>query len=70
MNPLETLAHLAEIGTPPSGDADVIKVSAGLQQTLERIARETLPFVAAGGGDLQFVFGPYGRGKTHYLKAL
>ncbi len=48
----------------------MIKVSAGLQYTLDRVARETLPFVAAGGGDLQFVFGPYGRGKTHYLKAL
>ncbi len=70
MNPLETLAHLAEMGTPPGGDADVIKVSAGLRQTLEQVARETLPFVASGGGDLQFVFGPYGRGKTHYLKAL
>ena len=70
MNPLEILAHLAEVGTPPTGGADVIKVSAGLRPTLERIARETLPFVAAGGSDLQFVFGPYGRGKTHYLKAL
>ena len=64
------LAHLAEVGTPPGDGADVIKVSTGLQQTLERVARETLPFVAAGGGDLQFVFGPYGRGKTHFLKAL
>ena len=70
MNPLEVLAHLAEVGTPAGGGADVIKVSAGLRQTLERVARETLPFVAAGGGDLQFVFGPYGRGKTHYLQAL
>ena len=69
MKALEILAHLAEQGTPPGGDADVIKVSAGLQYTLDRVARETLPFVAAGGGDLQFVFGPYGRGKTHYLKA-
>ena len=70
MNPLEMLAHLAEVGTPPSDGADVIKVSAGLQQTLERVARETLPFIADGGGDLQFVFGPYGRGKTHFLKVL
>ena len=70
MNPLEILAHLAEVGTPPEDGADVIRVSAGLQQTLERFARETLPFIAAGGGDLQFVFGPYGRGKTHFLKAL
>ena len=69
MNPQEMLAHLAEHGTPPGGDADVIRVSAGLQQTLGRVARETLPFVAAGGSDLQFVFGPNGRGKTHYLKS-
>ena len=70
MNLLEMLAHLAEHGTPPGGDADVVKVSAGLRATLDRVARETLPFVAAGGSDLQFVFGPYGRGKTHYLKVL
>lgn len=70
MSPEEMLAHLAEVGTPPGGDADVIKVSAGLQQTLERVAREDLPFVAAGGGGLQFVFGPNGRGKTHFLRAV
>ena len=70
MSPLEVLAHLAEVGTPPGDGADVIRVSAGLQQTLERVARETLPFIADRGGDLQFVYGPYGRGKTHFLKAL
>ena len=45
-------------------------MSAGLRDSLERIERETLPFIAAGGGEIQFVFGPYGRGKTHFLKAL
>ena len=68
--PLELLAHLAELGTPPDDGAAVLRVSAGLRNSLERIERETLPFIAAGGGDIQFVFGPYGRGKTHFLKAL
>lgn len=70
MNPLEVLAHLAEQGTPPNDGRAVLRVSAGLKQSLERIAKETLPFVASGGGELQFVFAPYGRGKTHFLKAL
>ena len=68
--PLELLAHLAELGTPPHDGAAVLRVSAGLRDSLKRIERETLPFIAAGGGDIQFVFGPYGRGKTHFLKAL
>ena len=68
--PLELLAHLAELGTPPDDGAAVLRVSAGLRNSLERIERETLPFIAAGGGEIQFVFGPYGRGKTHFLKAL
>ena len=68
--PLELLAHLAALGTPPDDGAAVLRVSAGLRDSLKRIERETLPFIAAGGGDIQFVFGPYGRGKTHFLKAL
>ena len=68
--PRELLAHLAELGTPPDDGAAVLRVSAGLRDSLERIERETLPFIAAGGGEIQFVFGPYGRGKTHFLKAL
>lgn len=68
--PLELLAHLAALGTPPNDGAAVLQVSAGLRDSLERIERETLPFIAAGGGEIQFVFGPYGRGKTHFLKAL
>ena len=68
--PLELLAHLAELGTPPDDGAAVLRVSAGLHDSLKRIERETLPFIAEGGGEIQFVFGPYGRGKTHFLKAL
>ena len=68
--PLELLAHLAALGTPPDDGAAVLRVSAGLHDSLERIERETLPFIAARGGEIQFVFGPYGRGKTHFLKAL
>lgn len=70
MKPIEVLAHLAEQGTPPDDGEAVLRVSAGLHDSLERIARETFPFVASGGSELQFVFGPYGRGKTHFLKAL
>ena len=62
----ETLTRLAETGTPPDG-ADI---SAGLEEALRRIVDETFPFVAAGGGELQFVHAPYGRGKTHFLKAV
>ena len=67
---LEALAHLAEMGTPPDDGAAVLDVSAGLRESLERLELETLPFVAGGGSEIQFVFGPYGRGKTHFLKAV
>ena len=70
VEPLKLLAHLAETGTPPDDGESVLRVSAGLSDSLRRFREETLPFVASGGGDLQFVFGSYGRGKTHYLKAL
>ena len=70
VDPLKLLAHLAETGTPPDDGESVLRVSAGLSESLQRFKQETLPFVASGGGDLQFVFGSYGRGKTHYLRAL
>ncbi len=70
VDPLELLAHLAELGTPPDDGAAVLRVSAGLSESLDRIKRETLPVIAAGGGEIQFIFGPYGRGKTHFLKAM
>lgn len=70
VDPLQILAHLAEKGTPPDDDNAVLRLSSGLSSSFRRIAQETFPFIANGGGDLQFVFGPYGRGKTHYLKAL
>ena len=47
-----------------------MRISAGLSEWLARTERETFPFIASGGGDLQFIFGSYGRGKTHYLKAV
>lgn len=70
VDPLQLLAHLAATGTPPDDGDSVLRVSAGLSQSLQRCRQETFPFVASGGGDLQFVFGSYGRGKTHYLKAV
>ena len=69
MKPLEALAHLAEMGTPPDPET-ALRMSSGLGRSLRRIEEETLPFIAMGGGELQFVYGPYGRGKTHFLKAL
>jgi hypothetical protein len=45
-------------------------LSVGLDRTIKRFRDETLPFVADGGAELQFVFAPYGRGKTHLLRTL
>ena len=70
MDPLKLLAHLASAGTPPDDGESVLRISAGLSESLARVERETLSFVASGGGDLQFIVGSYGRGKTHYLKAV
>lgn len=70
MNPFEVLSHLAETGTPPDDGEAILSMSAGLGDSLKRIEQETLPFVVGGGGELQFVFAPYGRGKTHFLKVL
>ena len=69
MHAEETLARLAQTGTPPDG-ADIAHISAGLEEALGRIVDETFPFVAASGGELQFVHAPYGRGKTHFLRAV
>ena len=66
----ELLGHLASVGTPPEDGVAVSRLSVGLEVSLERFAHETLPFVASGGGELQLICGTYGRGKTHYLKAL
>ena len=70
MDPLKLLAHLASAGTPPDDGESVLRISAGLSKSLARTERETFPFVASGGSDLQFIVGSYGRGKTHYLKAV
>lgn len=70
MTPRELLGHLADVGTPPEDGVAISRLSVGLEASLERFAQETLPFIAGGGGDLQFIRGAYGRGKTHYLKAL
>ena len=70
MDPLKLLAHLASAGTPPDDGESVLRISAGLSESLARTERETLTFAASGGGDLQFIVGSYGRGKTHYLKAV
>ena len=70
MDPLKLLANLASAGTPPDDGESVLRISASLSESLARTEREILTFVASGGGDLQFIVGSYGRGKTHYLKAV
>lgn len=69
MEPREILARLAEFGTPPDPES-ALRISVGLDQTIARFRDETLPFIADGGAELQFAFAPYGRGKTHFLRAL
>ena len=69
MDALETLAKLAETGTPPNGEC-TLRMSVGLEKTIRRFEEETLRFAEQGGAELRFVFAPYGRGKTHLLWAL
>lgn len=68
MHPINGLAHLAANGTPPACRDTILRMSVGLEESLKRFEQETLPFIASGGGDLQFISGSYG--KTHFLKAL
>ena len=69
MDPLQAIVQLAESGTPPDAEL-ALRMSVGLGEAIAQAERETLPFVAAGGASLQFIDAPYGRGKTHFLKAL
>ena len=69
MEPLQALVQLAESGTPPTAEL-ALRMSVGLNQAISLAEMETLPFVAAGGASLQFIDAPYGRGKTHFLKAV
>jgi hypothetical protein len=69
MEPYEILARLAEHGVPPDGDL-ALRMSVGLDDTLQRFKDETLYFISGGGAELKFCYGPYGRGKTHLLKSL
>lgn len=69
MEPYDFLVRLAEHGIPPDGDL-ALQMSVGLDDTLRRFKDETLYFIAGGGAELKFYYGPYGRGKTHLLKSL
>lgn len=69
MKEIEILAKLASTGTPPDRGS-ALRMSVGLEKTLNRFKDESLPFAAQGGAELRFVFAPYGRGKTHLLWAL
>ena len=64
------MAALAAYGVAPADGEATIRLSAGIDGALRRIAEETLPFAAAGGGEMQFIHAPYGRGKTHFLRAV
>lgn len=64
--PLEILAHLASFGTPPDAPT-AFELAVGLDAYTGHLKRETFPFLIGGGCELQFVYGQYGRGKTHFL---
>lgn len=68
-NSLDILRQLAAYGTLDDPEV-AARLSVGLGGFLTRWERETLTFVAAGGAELRFVEGPYGRGKTHFLQTL
>lgn len=69
MDAFEVLVRLAEHGTPPDGDY-ALRISVGLEDTLRLFKLETLPFISGGGAEIRFCYGPYGRGKTHFLRSL
>ena len=69
MSTPEILAHLAAMGTPPDS-ASALSMSVGLSATVNRLTSDTFPFLQAGGSEIQFVFGPYGRGKSHFLRTV
>ena len=68
-SPHARLAHLAAHGTPPDPQT-AQQMSVGLEATLARFDSEIFPYLAAGGTEVQFVYGANGRGKTHYLLAV
>lgn len=69
MEPIEILAHLASVGTPPDAPS-AFDLAVGLDGYTDHLSRETLPFLAGGGCELQFIYGQYGRGKTHFLQTI
>jgi hypothetical protein len=69
MDAKDALARLAENGIP-ADPATTLRLSVGLDDVLGRLERETLPYLAAGGAELRFFVGDYGRGKSHMLQAM
>jgi hypothetical protein len=69
MSPEEVIAKLSSTGTPPDSES-TLKFSVGLKGAISLFEEETLPFIADGGSELKFVYAPYGRGKTHFLRTL
>lgn len=70
MQPIKLLHHLADTGAPPECGSAVLRLSVGMEGSTTRFERETFPFVASGGSELQFISGGVGQGKTHFLKAV
>lgn len=68
----DLLDHLQRLASYGTLDDPILacRLSAGLESTLRRWETESLPFIAAGGAELRFVEGAYGRGKTHFLLTL
>ncbi|MBM3298762.1 MAG: DUF2791 family P-loop domain-containing protein [Deltaproteobacteria bacterium] len=69
MKARDCLEVLASYGVPPDGRT-ALRTSVGLDDLLQRFANETLPFLTEGGCEIRFVEAPYGRGKSHVLRAL
>lgn len=66
---LAVLRQMAANGT--ISDSEVaFEISVGLEGFCKMWKDEILPFIAAGGSELRFVEGSYGRGKTHMLRVL
>lgn len=69
MDPRDALHYLASHGTVSDPDC-AFRLSVGLDDLLARLRQETFPFLRSGGAELRFFEAPYGRGKTHLLRAI
>jgi hypothetical protein len=66
---LAVLRQMAANGTISNPEV-AFEISVGLEGFCKMWEDEILPFISAGGSELRFVEGSYGRGKTHMLRVL